>query len=307
MLRRLAPAFVAVFALLAPAAHAGTVTMDGTVAVYTADPGETNELDAQTDDYGTVPLSERNRVKPSGIPGCTGSGPSLDCALNASGLRIDLGDQDDKASVTGSDGQALTVDGGDGDDTLTITGAPVRALGGAGDDLLDMTGANAAFAGGPGNDLLMNRSKASVDCAGGGVDKAFKPLVLTRTGCLPPAPIKIAVKKRQTINSFIVLGLQFSAGCSRPCAIRWVLRPDNATRRLLHTGTPFFASSGEPVDEAGYPDLAPPGLHRERSVLLGPATKHAIKRAARIGMTLELSGSDGITPLQPRKIKLTLR
>ena len=306
MLRRLAPACVAVFAVLVPAANAGTVTMDGTVAVYTSDAGETNELDAQIDDYGTVQISDRNPVRPSGIPGCTGTGGSLDCALNASGLRIDLGDQDDKATVTGSDGMALTVAGGDGDDTLTVTGTPARVLGGAGDDLLDVTGANATFAGGPGDDLLMNRSKATVDCAGGGLDRAFKPLVLTRTGCLPPPPIKVAVKKRQTVDSFVALGLQFSAGCSRPCAIRWVLRPDKATRRLVHTGTPFLASSGEPVDEAGYPDLAPAGLHRERTVLPGPATKHALKRTTRVGATLELSGSDGISPLRAKRVRIVL-
>lgn len=306
MPRRLAPALLALLAL-APGAHAGTITMDGTTAVYSADPGETNEVDAQLDDYGSLQLSDRNPVRVSGVPTCLAAGTAIDCALNASALRMDLGTGDDKATVTAADGDTVTIAGGDGDDILTVQGTPVRLDGGPGDDLLDVTGANPSFAGGAGDDLIMNRSKATLDCAGGGADRAFNPLVLTRTGCAPAPPIKVAIQKKQTIDSFLTLGFLFQAGCSRPCAIRWGLRPDKATQRLSHTGSQFLVSSGEPVDEAGYPDLAPKGLHRERAVIPGPATRRALRKAKRVGMTLELSGSDGVTPLPAKRIKLTLR
>src|SRR3954469_23100782 len=118
MRRRLAPAFLVVFGALAPVAHAGTLTMDGTTAIYMAAAGETNEVDAQIDDAGAVQLTDRNPVRTSGLPSCSGAGASIDCALQASGLQIDLGEGDDTASVTGSDGMALTVAGGDGDDAL---------------------------------------------------------------------------------------------------------------------------------------------------------------------------------------------
>lgn len=307
MRRRLAPACLVLLAVLAPAAHAGTLTMDGTTAVYSADAGETNELDAQIDDYGTVQLSDRNPVRTSGVAGCSGAGTSIDCGLQASALRIDLGDGDDTASVTGSDGMALTVAGGDGDDTLTVQGTPVRVAGDAGDDLLDVTGANAKFAGGPGDDLVRNHSKASVDCAGGGTDRAFNPLQLTRLGCLPPPPMKLSIPKRQTISSFVTFGFLFSAGCSRPCAIRWALTADKATRRFMHTGTKALVASGEPVDEVGYPDLSGPGAHKVRAVIPSPATRRALKKATRLGMTLELTGNDGISPLRPVRKKLILR
>src|SRR3954452_12275719 len=117
MRRRLASACLVVFAVFAGAAHAGTLTMDGTTTVYTAAAGETNEVDAQIDDAGAVQISDRNPVRASGIPSCSGAGTALDCALQASGLQIDLGDGDDTASVTGADGMSLAVTGGDGDDT----------------------------------------------------------------------------------------------------------------------------------------------------------------------------------------------
>src|SRR4051794_16598456 len=308
MHRRLAPACLAVVALaLAPSAYAGTLTMDGTTAVYTAAPGEVNELDGQVDDYGSVQLTDRNPIRSEGIPNCSGAGTMIDCALNATGLRMELGDQDDKATITAPDATPVTIAGGDGDDELTATGTPIRLLGGDGDDLLDATGRNATFGGGPGTDLIMNRSKATVDCTGGGIDRAFNPATLVRTSC-PAAPrISVKLEKRQTITSFLTVGLRFSAGCARPCAIKWGLRPDKATKRLMHSHSQFLVGNGTPLDEAGYPDLAAAGPHAIRAIVPGPATRRALKNADRVGMTLELSGTDGLALLRPLRVKITLR
>ena len=280
--------------------------MDGTTAVFTAAPGEVNTLEGQVDDYGSVQLTDRNPIRAQGIAGCTGASTQIDCALSATGLRVDLGDLDDTANLTAPDATPLTIAGGDGDDELTASGTPIKLLGDGGDDLLDATGRNAAFGGGEGSDLIMNRAKASVDCTGGGLDRAFKPASLTRVAC--PAVPRIALKpaKRQTISSFLTLGLRFSAGCSRPCAVAWALRPDKATRRLMHHGGAFLVSAAVPVDETGYPDLVD-GIHPVRAVVPGPATRRALKKAERVGMTLELSGTDGLALLKPMRVKITLR
>src|SRR3954449_6589765 len=113
MHRRLAPACLAVVALsLAPSAYAGTLTMDGSTAVYTAGAGEVNELDGQVDDYGSVQLTDRNPIRSEGIANCTGAGTLIDCSLNATGLRVGLGDQDDKANITAPDATPVTISGG---------------------------------------------------------------------------------------------------------------------------------------------------------------------------------------------------
>jgi hypothetical protein len=307
MHHRLAPVCATLLALaLVPAAQAGTLTMDGTTAVFTAAPGEVNTLEGQVDDYGSVQLTDRNPIRSQGIANCTGANTQIDCALNATGLRVELGDQDDTANLTAPDATPLTISGGDGDDELTASGTPIKLLGDAGDDLLDATGKNATFAGGEGSDLIMNRSKSTVDCTGGGIDRAFKPDVLSRVAC--PAVPRIAVKleKRQTINSFLTVGLRFSAGCARPCAVKWALRPDAATRKLMHSHGQFLVSAGLPVDEAGYPDVVA-GTHPVRAIVPGPATRRALKKAERVGMTLELSGTDGLALLKPMRVKITLR
>jgi hypothetical protein len=307
MHRRLAPVGATLLALaLVPAARAGTLTMEGTTAVFTAGAGEVNTLEGQLDDYGSVQLTDRNPIRAQGIANCTGANTQIDCALNATGLRIELGDQDDTANITAPDATPVTISGGDGDDELTASGTPVKLLGDAGDDLLDATGKNASYAGGDGSDLIMNREKASVDCTGGGLDRAFKPASLTRVAC--PAVPRVAPKleKRQTIDSFLTVGLRFSADCSRPCAVAWALRPDQATRRLMHYGGAFLVSAGVPLDEAGYPDLVA-GTHPVRAIVPGPATRRALKKAKRIGMTLELSGTDGLALLRPVRVKITLR
>ena len=307
MHRRLAPACAALVALaFVPAAHAGTLTMEDSTAVFTAVPGEVNEIDAEVDDSGSLTLTDRNTVRAQGIPGCVaGASTMVSCALNATALRIELGDQDDKATVTAPDATPITISGGDGDDELTATGTPIRLLGDAGDDLLDATGKNAAYAGGIGNDLIMNRAKSSVDCTGGGIDRAFKPDALTRIACPPSPRIAVKVVKRQTIDSFLSLGLRFSAGCARPCSFSWGLRPDKATRKLVHSHGTYLVSRGLPLDEAGYPDTEA-GLHPGRAVVPGPATRRALKKATRVGMTLELAGTDGLAVLKPLRVKITL-
>ena len=44
-----------------------------------------------------------------------------------------------------------------------------------------------------------------------------------------------------------------------------------------------------------------------RAIVPGPATRRALKNAKRVGMTLELSGTDGLGVLRPMRVKITLR
>ena len=309
-MRRLAPACLATIVIaalaFAPSAGAGTVEMAGTTAVFTAALGELNDVDAELTDDGSLQLSDTNPVRVSGNPSCLASGSTIDCSLGATALRLELGDGDDRARVTGADTMPLTVDGGDGEDELTVTGEPVTLIGGSGDDLLDATGLGLKFAGGPGNDLIRNRAAASVDCTGGGLDRAFRPQQLKLSGCPAPARVKAKVPKGQTLASLLTVGLEFSATCSRPCAIGYALVPDKATRKALHNSR-YIVASQWPADAAGYPDLAPAGQRNLRTRSPVAAIRKALKRAGKASMTLELTATDGLAVPRPTRVKVILR
>jgi hypothetical protein len=294
--------------VIATPAQAASVSMAGTTAVFTAAPGELNDVDARLNDDGSVQIADRNNpVRTSGIPGCQGSGQSIDCMLAATALVVELGDGDDKALAEADGSMPLTVSGGDGDDELTGRGDAVTLNGGAGDDFMEGLGRNPLFAGGTGSDLFANHAPATVDCAGGGVDRGFIPAKLTLRGCPAPPACKVKVAKGQTIKSFVTFGLDFAVTCARAAAIRWTATPDKATRRFMHTASKYLAANQPPVDEGGYPLLAPAGKQSIAGRVNGVSTRKALLRARKVVMTLEAGGTDGLALLRPTRVRVTLR
>lgn len=144
MLKRLLISVAAAGTLaIAPGiASAATVTRagDGSL-VYTAAPGEQNDLDVEVGyDDGTTVLYE-NKAPITSIP----SGCSLDDSFGANVL-------------TCPDPPAVHVDLGDGDDRLVETSyltVPVTAYGGAGNDIMKGSDHSDTFDGGPGDDQVI--------------------------------------------------------------------------------------------------------------------------------------------------------
>jgi Ca2+-binding RTX toxin-like protein len=165
-----------VLAVAPAAAQATTVSYgpDGALVV-TAAPGERNQLSLQADDDdpGKVVVYEGGSGVPISGP-CAGYQYTQDCAVGAAGVRVDLGDGDDRATVSlglpaslkiaisggaGNDDlraqdQVTTLDGGPGDDTLQGGDGSDTLLGGDGNDTLDGRGGADVLNGGAGDDLL---------------------------------------------------------------------------------------------------------------------------------------------------------
>lgn len=278
-------------------AGAAVVTLDGGTAVFTAAPGEVNDVEGQLNEDGSLQISDANNpVRTSGIPGCQGSGQSIDCLLAATALVVDLGDGDDKASVTADGSMPLTILGGDGEDQLTGTGDAVKLAGGAGDDLLDASGARPSFSGGAGDDLFANHAGAKADCNGGGSDRALIPAKLTLAGCAAPMKCKVKLAKGQTLKSFVAFGLAFTATCPRPAAISWT----------LNSGAKLVGTRNWPADEGGYPLLSP-GSQSIKALVGGASARKALLRGKKATVTLGVSGTDGLALLRPVRVRVKLR
>jgi hypothetical protein len=151
----IAIAAVAATAVAAPAANAASVSFDpGGALVVTAAPGETNRILFFPSGFGDgrIAISGQEGSPTSSSPACevTDYGATY-CAWNPSaGVRADLGDGDDRASVSSDFAKStrFTISGGSGNDELQAAydGGPATLDGGSGDD---------AVIGGPGGDTLL--------------------------------------------------------------------------------------------------------------------------------------------------------
>jgi hypothetical protein len=179
----------AVLALLAPAAEAATVSVEGDALRVVAGPGETNSLSlAIADDRLTVSDGGAPESLAAG-PGCELDDTTEEASCPASGVarvELDAGDADDEvdagialptrlAGGPGSDRLAYLpalepfaiapgaiLEGGEGEDSLE---------GGPGDDLLDGGDGDDVAAGGDGDDrVLGDRGRDGVD-GGAGNDR----------------------------------------------------------------------------------------------------------------------------------------
>src|SRR3954454_9182570 len=108
---------VAVLALQAPVAFAGSVLVDAGTLTFTAAPGETNRMDIGfADDRNEYIVSDS--VPLSAGAGCGQSGRGATCAgTGLAAVLIDLGDGDDQGDAAGGHAP-ITMHGGPGNDEL---------------------------------------------------------------------------------------------------------------------------------------------------------------------------------------------
>jgi hypothetical protein len=152
------------------AAHAtGVFEESGPTVIYTASPGDVDQIAA----FETPTTLRFTRFGGAGLgpgPGCSfvsGDSDTIDCPkIGITSVVLNLGDQDDVASVSPSLGLTVIFNGGDGNDGL---------FGGGGLDI---------FNGGAGNDNIVSRDShgEQVDC-GSGHDTAISDDADTRISC----------------------------------------------------------------------------------------------------------------------------
>jgi hypothetical protein len=149
-------------AALPPAsAPAATVSRDGSgVLVYTASPGERNDLSVQTayDEVSTV-LYDSNGYITAAPPDCVlddmfGESNKVTCAVAPPAVRLDLGDGDEWATVSSSVKMPVTMLGGPGNDRLELSASGGTLDGGPDDDILNGYPGNDTLLGGDGQDTL---------------------------------------------------------------------------------------------------------------------------------------------------------
>jgi Ca2+-binding RTX toxin-like protein len=195
-------AALAVTAAAAPAANAASVSFDpdGTLVV-TAAPGETNKILFFPSAFGDgrIVTSAQEGDPTSSSSACEVSDyGGTYCAWNpGAGVRVDLGDGDDRGSVSSQfpenarfaisggsgndelaaayDGGPTALDGGPGDDSV-VGGPGADSLnGGDGNDTVEGHGGPDSVAGGAGDDLLSgdaNKGKSADSIDGGpGTDR----------------------------------------------------------------------------------------------------------------------------------------
>ncbi len=152
----------------AASAQAGTLSSEGGVLVFRANPGEKNFIAFDVDATGNLRFDDTYAPESGGL--CTAEiegFTAVTCPMPAA-IRVETGDGNDivNAAEKLSASVAITVDGGAGDDTLrgsafgeraeTLLGGPGndKMVGGPGDDVLRGGDGNDELEGQAGNDQL---------------------------------------------------------------------------------------------------------------------------------------------------------
>lgn len=187
--RALAAASALTLAALAPpAAQAGEAHVetnaDGTrTVVFTADPGESNDLLVDRDPGFTADQyqldDQNNSLRPG--PGCkqklrepqNNPEPKIvRCdPAGVTTIRVTLGDGADSVNIKAG-GSSITdvVDAGEGDDRVTGSNGPSQVLGGGGIDNIDTRGGDDGVNGGDGDDEITGGPGSDVLSGDGGND-----------------------------------------------------------------------------------------------------------------------------------------
>ncbi|MEA2170586.1 MAG: hypothetical protein QOF76_3886, partial [Solirubrobacteraceae bacterium] len=167
----IAVAAVSAVAAFTPAAHAATITYDGTTLVYTDDGGEANDVIAAegfTDGY--VKFQEYGQAQIN-FPAdkCQVAGDGVECQTPTA-LRVGLAGGDDEYSLGfGFPNIPADISAGDGNDTIKDDYAVARNIkvdGGAGNDTIEGYKGDDTLIGGPGDDTL--KGGAGKDTVQGG-------------------------------------------------------------------------------------------------------------------------------------------
>jgi hypothetical protein len=287
-----------------PAALASTFTKSGGTLVYTAAPGETNNVNIFREPDGSgYSLSDGGLATFDPSLGCDAFGGCPGLVVSA--ISADLGDGDDQ--YTGVSDVPQTVLGGDGNDTITTAGATSRIEGGPGNDLLHgggppLSGQRTYFVGGPGDDeITTGLDGDTIDCTGGGNDAANRFLSPVHfIGCGDPPAVTVQIK-RVRLRSWLKHGLPFTVTCSQPCGLDWQLMP--AKRRdfgVIHThscGCFFFHNFRQTDEKQGAferlnvtsgPQKFIAGIH-------GTATKKAVGKRRSFKLRLQIKADNELT------------
>jgi Ca2+-binding RTX toxin-like protein len=159
-------ACAAFLVLLAGAAHAATVSVDGAILLVRAESGEANELLVALSDE-VILVADAAAPLAAG-DGCAAVEGGVECDVaGLAVLHVEAGDGDDGVTVEAA-GLRVEVDAGAGDDTVDAAAAtgPAALAGGAGSDLLEGGAGADVLDGAEGNDVL--RGGAGNDSLTGG-------------------------------------------------------------------------------------------------------------------------------------------
>lgn len=286
----IAPLIAVAFAAAGDDAWASTLSKSGTTLVYTAAPGETNDVSISAGGgyYNVLNRGSDTLTLDPSTGDCESSCPAPDITA----VSVDLGDGNDK--YTGGGTAAHTINGGDGDDTIfsahaTMHGGPGNDLlrGGIGPNLLD---------GGPGDDQLDPFGDDTIDCSGGGNDVMLEPASPTMkfVNCGSGPNVTISVS-RVKLGKFLRGGQTVTITCDKPCALTWAMGgADRKTKSRVHTGCACIARHLYSTTPDGHLRFAPPGPQTFNVKVLGTATKKALRKARTIKILLKVTVQDSL-------------
>ena len=165
--------------VVAPGAGAATVTLQDRIAVFTAGPGEANQLVVEliSPTYRSMTFFDPGAVIKAG-PGCVAAKHFAICgATERTGHRVLFGkvitgDRDDAITVTAG---TAVIDAGDGNDRVQLHGADFDSSvnGGPGADELRGGPGNEDLDGGPGDDVISQGDGFGWLRGGSGDDQLF--------------------------------------------------------------------------------------------------------------------------------------
>jgi hypothetical protein len=277
-------------AFLAPAAFAGTASVDGGTLSFRAAPGEVNSFDARFfEDDQAYRLGDRNAPVTAGA-GCTqeSSTDALCPAVGITALSIDLGDGDDMGEAAGGPAP-ITMHGGPGNDVLSGLGT---LAGDEGDDYL-VAGAGHhedVFIGGPGHDQIEAYNSDTIDCQGDFDDVikfSHRPKVVN---CPGPPSVAVTVS-HVSVKKFLAGKMKIAITCSPACAYRFFLKITPPLRRYMHHAGDNIEARPIALDDSGFLKLAT--TVKTNAFVSGSSTAHALSHLHRFKLRLVVEAYSG--------------
>jgi hypothetical protein len=269
---------------------ASTLSKSGTTLVYTAAPGEANDVSISVAG-GTYDVLNRGSDTLTLDPSVGACQSSCD-ASGITAVSGDLGDGDDK--YTGSGAVPQTINGGDGDDTIFAAHATMH--GGPGNDLLRGGVGPNVLDGGPGDDQLDPFPDDTIDCSGGGNDVMLQPATDTMkfVNCGSGPNVTVSAS-RVKLGKFLRGGQTVTINCDKPCAVTWAMMgADRKTTLKVHTGCGCIARHFFSHNRDGKLKVAPPGPQTFNVKVLGSATKKALRKARTIKVKIVVIAQDSL-------------